>query len=365
MTSVPLIYASIALGPADSNAQDVVNFRHLFKNKITQYRCAPSPRFGAGTNPWNVDSCRVCSLSGINRLLTPTFEEATDCRAHEVAQLVKTTDLPIVFYWSGGIDSTVMLSAAIKNFEQSLRDRIVVKMTAASYYENPRFFDRIIKNKIKYTTGPVVYQQSYIVHGHGADSVWSDMNSILLNQWSPGSIHLDPVTNPDQLIKWLTMRLGKNCAVWFYELIINNSSSAGVDLNNYDDFWWWWFFNYIYISKQIYSADSFATQDTDQFDLAQFNHHVIPWYINDHYQSWSIAARSTPFDGSLRSHKAAAKDYIFLLDKNPWYRDHKFKIDSSAIAQNTQVISWIDLDGNVGWEHSDSAQQFLNNNSVL
>jgi hypothetical protein len=333
-----------------SGNQDIAKFRHLYKNKITGVRYAPAPRMGNGPNPWNIKINYLPSMPAVDQCSSSTFEETTDNRAQQVATAVETTDFPIVFYWSGGIDSTVMLSAAIKNFDRSLKERIVVKMTEASYYENPRFFDEFIKNKIKYTTDSIAYEQSHIVHGYGADSVWSDINSVVLNQHSPGSIYQNPVTDPDQLIDWLVLKLGKECAVWFYELIISNSNSAGIALNNYDDFWWWWCFNYIYTGNHLYSADLFYTQYTDYFDIDQFNHHVIPWYINDQYQSWSISARQTPFDGSIRSHKTAAKDYIFALDKNPWYRDHKFKIDSSSIPRNKKLISWVDFHGNVAWE---------------
>ena len=67
-----------------------------------------------------------------------SFDEATDMRADQIAACVsEDTNLPIWVMWSGGIDSTVILSAIIKHWPDHLKERVVVKMNYSSRLENP------------------------------------------------------------------------------------------------------------------------------------------------------------------------------------------------------------------------------------
>ena len=99
-------------------------------------------------NPFGLtlfDKFRAPELTSVP---STTFEQATDITAMRLAKLIENSDLPIAVHWSGGIDSTVILSAMIKNFNPALQDRVVVVMNNASYFENPYFFEKCIKNYI-------------------------------------------------------------------------------------------------------------------------------------------------------------------------------------------------------------------------
>ena len=74
-----------------------------------------------------------------------TFEEATNLRIPKLEAQANTNDLPIVIFWSGGIDSTCTAAAVIKHLSPALMPRVVIQMNNGSYYENPFFFNNIIQ----------------------------------------------------------------------------------------------------------------------------------------------------------------------------------------------------------------------------
>ena len=54
-----------------------------------------------------------------------TCQEITDQRAHEVEQRMLNENKKLVVLWSGGIDSTCILAAMLKNFQPASRSQVI------------------------------------------------------------------------------------------------------------------------------------------------------------------------------------------------------------------------------------------------
>jgi hypothetical protein len=338
MTSPTLIYASTELELPDNTIAK--KFQHIRDTGIYYEAFVPAPRSGTGPNPWNVGIMENHRIPTLTHLWTCTFEETTDLRAQQLSQSLKQNNKPILVFWSGGIDSTVALCGMIRNFDDELMNRVIVKMTASSYIENPTFFENHIRNKIKYNNDPVVYGDYNIIDGAMADPLWIQRDIINMDMWRPGIIKHDAIRQPDNLISWLTNKCGKEHALWFYELVVENSISAGMELIDYEDFYWWWNFNNCYAGQHYKSIEYVNIDNIERINLEQYFANVIPWFSGELYQKWSLSNRSNgvKYQGTIRSYKMPAKNYIFSVDQNPWYKDYKTKTASTGYTYKNPIL---------------------------
>jgi hypothetical protein len=339
MTTPNLVYSSINFNSGVDPLFD--KFQHIHKCGIYYEQYVPFPRAGTGPNPWNLAIMPEHKIPWIADSYNCNFEETTDCRAKELAEIIKCNDLPVVFFWSGGIDSTVSLCGMIRNWDAELINRVTVKMNFASYFENPWFFDHHIQGKIKFNDDPISYGKCMLIDGGMADPLWIQRDIISMDLWNPGIIKNNVIQQPDELLSWLVVKCGQEHAHWFYEMVIENSISAGIELQDYEDFYWWWNFNYCYACQQYKSLGYVDLDNTTQIDMQEYFSHVMPWYSGKGYQQWSMSNRSNgvKYQGTVRSYKETAKDYIFSVDHNPWYKDYKTKMASPGFNHSNEILS--------------------------
>ncbi len=301
----------------------------------------PVSRFDAN----NDYHCQIVNNS--NNFVSLTFEQVTDNRAQSICQQAQSHDLPIIFYWSGGIDSTLFLAAAINNFDQYTLNRVKIKMDKNSYFENPWFFNNVIKkNNLSYTDASINHNNAVIVHGFGGDALWGDSEHAFASaQLDARRLNQDPVKNPSDLLRWLNFKFDNMHSNWFYQSVVDSAAAAKISLHNYKEFWWWWSFNYVYDNYHYFSCNTFDF-DCDKMAIDQYQKLVIGWYYSDEYRNWSLTTRATETESeySIQTYKQLAKDYIYRVDHNPWYRDHKIKIASSRLTINKNPILKIEKD---------------------
>ena len=77
------------------------------------------------------------------RQLDKSFEEICNDRANVLMAHAITTNRKIAVMWSGGVDSTLILTSFLKTYKgYDIKDRIVVLMSQDSIIENPHFYDK-------------------------------------------------------------------------------------------------------------------------------------------------------------------------------------------------------------------------------
>ena len=262
-----------------------------------------------------------------------SFEYATDMRAQQVLDDLDNHDLPLVVMWSGGIDSTVVLASLLKNSSLSQQKRIIVSMTNASYAENPYFFKNIINKYGISTVDTNQHQFDYtnakIVHGDPADALW--LGGIILNlSFDNPSAHKEKLANKGEqiIVDYLSTLSDYVYARWLYDYGNSTAKLAGFELRTVSDFFWWLIFNFNFSPMCLKHVDEVKSSNLIDYNMFQKN--FIQWFSTDIYQIWSIQAQynQTKFDGTIRSYKMEAKEYIYDLDRNQWYRDYKTKIHS-------------------------------------
>jgi len=280
------------------------------------------------------------AIPDLSKFSTVSFSEATDQRANELSNELCRHDLPIVVHWSGGIDSTVIVSAIYKNFSPVLKERVIVVLNQSSYLENPFFFENVIKPSFRYTSNVdgLNYTSSIILNGDPADPLWIQGNILKAAKHAnvtSDNVHHDP-SNILNLFKNTNKGSGltDQQAEWALDFLIKNAKISNIDLVTTSDVMWWANFVMEFetmCNKRLYTKGlSLEDMSVDRINLYYQN--FKPWYLSDLYQVWSMQAQleKTKFDGSQRSYKMAAKEYIYEVDKNIYYRDYKSKVRSVA-----------------------------------
>lgn len=330
-----LIYTLIDHAPIKSG-----NHKHTLldcnKSQIIHEKFVGFDRINDVDNPFGIavfDKFRAPDLASVRPV---TFEQATDDTAMQLAKLMETSDLPIAVHWSGGIDSTVVLAGMIKNFNPALCDRVVVVMNNASYFENPYFFEQVIKPNFRYTSDHSYnWDNAIVINGDPADKLWIHANIVEI-ELEYKNVFDSALSTPDILIEWITKRTSKEYAHWLLEYVQQSAKKANIVLENYSDFFWWVNFALFY---QGCAFTSFCrSYNGSSTHWENYNKNFFVWYNTDIYQQWSVHAQQTQekFTGSITSYKMPAKDYIFDVDKNDWYKTYKTKSGSSKF-QKTSI----------------------------
>ena len=83
------------------------------------------------------------------RLMSKTYEEICNERAIELLNKADTMKVSLCVFYSGGIDSTLVMVSLLKNATEEQKKNIVVLLSEESISENPNFYKEYIQGKLK------------------------------------------------------------------------------------------------------------------------------------------------------------------------------------------------------------------------
>jgi len=233
-----------------------------------------------------------------------------ECCRLRVQEITKQHNPPYNIFWSGGIDSTLLLVSFLKYVAH---DNICVFLTKESIDENQYFFDKIIK-KIKYN----FLEQQTPTHGANitgecGDTIWATLDhSFFFN--SPSK---DFILKPWQ--QWFE-RQNKNKQ--FHEFCHEFFTRAGREIKTLLDARWWFYFLCKHQSK--------AT--AEQFYLNGDQLILIPFYESKTIECWAwYNLHRIIYKTHWNTYKMPAKEIIFKFDKNEDYKKNKSKDYSGGV----------------------------------
>jgi hypothetical protein len=303
-------------------------------------------RAGKNSLPFCYDKnfIQTSSMPAVDYSFNKTFEEITDQRCLQLIQ--DHGDRPWIIHWSGGIDSTVILSSILKNLSDQQIKNITVACNHISIFENPRFFYKhILPNfKIDNSTSLNIedkLKSHYIIDGNPADLLQG--SGLGLHAKNSGiDLTKNWQTMSGTLMDFLIDRLGQLEANWLcYHMSENilSLSSENPTIDTLSDWFWWLNFNWKWMSDCWIMLESQRISDATEYFVGVKN-----WYDADDYQQWSIKSGrySLITDGpESGNYKKASKQYIYDYDGNEYY--YKFKTKSHSNSQRSQKKSWFCL----------------------
>ena len=237
-----------------------------------------------------------------------TLTEACSTRAQQLID----KNQEIILFWSGGIDSTLILCFLLAQMQNS--KQVCVYYTPESVRENPRFVDYIKKFNVKMVRWDLEYNKLFrsdqlIVTGNLGDSC---SGSVDLNFYN---------ANKDWLLRpWQDFFLFKQFKENEIQSIEHMIDQHGIDgIHSLVDFHWW-FDNYVKYQFYVCRAYVYNLENLDKnpghafFDCDALNH-------------WSKSNRFTLNDCSTQlEYKQCYRDEIARFWNNSDYVTNKPKV---------------------------------------
>jgi len=300
-------------------------------------------RTGTFTTPWNIPSNPLYKMPKL-KVISDSLEELLDARATELYYKAKKLNKKIAVMWSGGIDSTAVLVAFLKNIPYADKSIVTVVCDTNSILENIEFYKKFISNNLEcihYRTLDMTeeFLQSYIlVHGDPGDCLFGP--SISKYQYfidrgqhqEPWKKHLDKMKELLEMPHVDTASYEPGFGEWYVDKITDNLEETGQAdyLTSIADWWFWTYYNFKWeFSCQrpfAYLRRDFTTTFSDD-TLKEYANDTF--FNTEKFQQWGYSniKKSVPKDFAL--HKREVKMYIYKFANDLNYLEYKPKSLSS------------------------------------
>lgn len=294
-----------------------------------------SPRYGT-SDVWNFSSNQhMFESPDLKIKSSQTFADITDSRAKEFASLVENSGKRLVLHWSGGIDSTAMVTAVLKNFPKYLLSQIDICMNECSYLENPSFYHRAIeKNNLNCinnymfdsSTLSRTSSESIVTDGEPADKLWGVRIGLLyLHRYGEESFTSTLEQGRHQFIEHLGNYMSNHQAEFYWHRVLENIRENQAPVTNIGELFWWINFNYYWLGHNVQWYGRHQIKDSQAWLNYQENYR--PWYNSAEYQRWSFSRISEdPVNiTNIKDFKKPAKQYIYDFINDDYFFHFKAK----------------------------------------
>ena len=300
-------------------------------------KCFSNARYGTDYCPWDIKNDSVIMpLPLLSSSFDRSFADITDERAIDILNSAKSQNKRIGVYWSGGIDSTVMVAAFLKNLNSDDLELVDVFLNQYSLIESPRFFTEFIKGKINYKIANNIgltddlLRTHILVDGEPMDKLWMGMMGITFaGLHGYESLSRPFVENTDDILNFMHQTIAHDDACRWFEIVESSiSENSDLVITTADCLTW---MNFFHITGKVYDRLIY-----DDIDFDNFKNSYCPWYKSSEYQQWAWGSSRDEKNliSSLTEYKMIPKEYIFDLTKDE-YSLH-FKIKMASVMRGTR-----------------------------
>ena len=274
------------------------------------------------------------------------FTEVTDSRAVDL--LKKSQDYKNIFlFYSGGIDSTMILCAMIKNWSSHDLDKVTIVMNQHSIDENKNMFtDHIsgqfgIVNTDEYFTGRKINNDTlYITGALGDPLMAAENNTISYDALYPNSYNMPWINHVDSLMKYFSIHSDLETARYIIDTVIQSLAKCNFEVETIYEFFWWLEFNWgwdVDIYQSVWYWRLAEATDTKQF----LEDNQFIWFNTVDYQDWAINTIGTSLmvGDSIQMSKYSMKKYIYDFNRDSSYFMNK--VHEGSISKNKSLITTI------------------------
>lgn len=274
----------------------------------------------------NIVPVPVYNLSNLSNDWYDRFVHLCDSTAESIYQACGNRT--IVIMYSGGIDSTAVLVAMMRNskFKQFVDSgRLKVSLNSSSIYEYPEFFYETILPTIPliatdYNT-ILADPNNFVITGDGGDYVICNTDiPVYENNGTTDIFNMDP---------GVAYRYFDQCDTSgkFSNMVRGISQSAPFELNTVSQLYWWLGQCFTHQGEMCYP---FAWSTVDTTELTTFNR-FFRFFLHPEFTTFSFEYMSTnPVYVNLKDMRRFFKDYIINYTGHEQYRN-KNKIGSQRI----------------------------------
>ena len=297
-----------------------------------------------------------------------TYSDACDSRAKEIIELAEKTDSMIYVFWSGGLDSTVILTSFLSNSTDIQQKRFTVLLTQNSIKENPIFFKNFILGKLSYESAIVDFskifnrEKSIFVHGESQDQMYATPgNKMHLSQ------ELDDIATPNSLMKYLVKDQDNQFSMELSEdltyMLSTSAQSVGLKLEKKIDFLWWRSFCFGSQSTDVRFFQSLNLKD-DSVNVELLDQNIITFFMSPKFDQFIMHRVQNNKVSILNEYKKEPREYIFAFDKNVDYYKNKGKVGSGPALVASEDSHYA-LDDSFRSVSPETLMEYYNPNNVF
>lgn len=348
----PIFYNSydIFVNPANEALRDQVPGGHAFAGYFQLFSSNISvlDRTGTFEIPLKMELMDHMKMPVLQNF-TKSFSDICDDRALFLMEKAKRDNRKIAVMYSGGIDSTVILCALLKNCsEQDIKNHVVVLLTDHSILENQNFYhDYVIKKfecvssyRFPYFLGNDDY---IVISGENADQLFGSQVVAKFIAYRTFDYLFTPLEQAEgELISWFTLKLAethKQYGEHYYRLFKKLCDAAPIPIDNVYKFFWWINFTNkwqsVYVRILPYARNRAGVKLEDNYTT---------FFCTDEFQLWSLNNPNNLVKESLDNVKYIAKDYILAFNGDTTYYK-KPKIGSlTNIVKQKEIVMTLNKD---------------------
>lgn len=315
------------------------NFRHMFGFFSANF--STTDRTGVIVPPVKttlLDQCKMPEFIKVDY----NFSELCDKRARQLLDHAKNTNRKLVFLYSGGIDSTLMVVSLLKiATEEELKNNIVLLLSQYSISENPRFFEDHISKKFKLESsynfhGFLGNDKYVVVNGEGGDQLFgSAVCGNLFKNKGAGLVFHEPTY--DIMFQIFQEAIKDEVASEKIVTILTKLvKAAPIEINTVYHYFWW--INFALKWQSVY-VRSIAYTDVKYQNTISLEDNYFIFFNTPEMQLWSMNNTDKLVRDTWSSYKYICKDIIYDYNKDADYRDNKQKRGSLVSIVQTKPIA--------------------------
>jgi hypothetical protein len=287
------------------------------------------------STPFNTKNIEWLSMPAMQDIFTKSLEQCCHEHARAIIDQSVTENKTITVMWSGGIDSTCMLTSLLSVANDSELDRITVLLNKDSILENPDFYRKHLIGKIKCkdsnSWSSHINPSIIFLTGEGGDQMgWFGFTRYSETAFNElGWDFLKMAATSDNIIKCLE-KVCRNAevAVLCYERVIEPlRQTSVVDVGTVSQSLWWaifcikWQNVYLRIMNNLIDTQ-YVTTDYMKSNFKMFfqSEDIQQWIMHNNEKALWVK--------KFTDIKLPLKEIIYQFDKNQNYLENKVKLGS-------------------------------------
>lgn len=242
-----------------------------------------------------------------------TYEECCQARVREILAQQEAKDVPIRLLYSGGIDSSLILTSFIKELGLAETEkRVQIVLSVESIEENPWMWERVLRRSGFQMLNGEAHAGDWnrdriLVGGEFNDQVLgSDLYKDVV-RWRGDSI-LDQPWTEDLMTEYYLRKLSPADAEMWTRMFSAHLRRAPCSVETVADWWWW--INFSCKWNSVYFRILMYARDHANITADYLNNYYYQFFGDENFQKWSMVNRTDKIKGSWHTYKWKARELV-------------------------------------------------------
>ena len=332
-----------------ANREDINDWLDLYYKDFSSNYTSDNDRTGSIIVPFKTyvpDNCKIPKFVNTNI----TYEEAATNRAQEIITLSEQTGKKINLLYSGGIDSSTVLTSFIKllGVDEAAK-RLTILMSYESIVENPWMWEKFIRPNFN-----VANSKSFDLTALDSDRLYvnGELNDQLFGATAPFKVGvkvskklgvpMDEMSVDEEFLHTTFELLGltSSANVKWTQALLKLMESCPVNDGSFMTLAWWYGFTCKWINVK-YRVFMFNNLTTDTYQIPEsIVKNNIAFFDSVDFQQWAMNNKQPKHLGSFESFKFTAKEYVSDLIGNEYIEKLKKLSFDKVLAMKKRTIAF-------------------------